>query len=248
MLLRWALVAILSTLTSSAAMADPIIASFDVQIWYRYSYVDQREEVFLSSPFKLTVSFDPGVINSDYSLPQQLFEEYGAPTFSSIPLDVPTRPSNLPLIDGGRTVNQWYLQGDEGSTGPYTHYADIGVHTETDRSLNPAAEYRRGLSLGLSVGLFPTPGPLSPTELVDYIGHPIPTEGRPPQLVGEELNFTYFASYFTSGAAGGFDPSSYAYYGVAQITSNPVPEPATIALVALGLAGIGARRWRQRKT
>jgi hypothetical protein len=36
--------------------------------------------------------------------------------------------------------------------------------------------------------------------------------------------------------------------GSLELTQTPtIPEPATIALVALGLVGLGARRWRQRK-
>jgi hypothetical protein len=44
-----------------------------------------------------------------------------------------------------------------------------------------------------------------------------------------------------------FDLSLSGYQVFAQWTPAAVPEPAFLTLLGLGLAGMGARRWRQRK-
>jgi hypothetical protein len=65
-------------------------------------------------------------------------------------------------------------------------------------------------------------------------------------------------SLFGSGLAtifldedNGFGVPSWRVTGVrAELSSDPVapvPEPASLSLLALGLVGLGARRWRQRK-
>jgi hypothetical protein len=45
---------------------------------------------------------------------------------------------------------------------------------------------------------------------------------------------------------GGINPTGL-YYEITQATASPIPEPATLTLVGLGLAGLGARKLKQRR-
>lgn len=59
--------------------------------------------------------------------------------------------------------------------------------------------------------------------------------------IGSPSYFVYSSTYFN----GGFTSVTMLIEG--EPTAAPVPEPATVTLLGLGLAGLGARRLRQRK-
>ena len=224
------------------AYSDPIKATYEVQIWYRTSYIDLVQEPYRPPPFKLTLSFDSGVTRFDDHLPRSVSEEYGAPTFSDIPLDAPTRPPDLPLHEQSYTANAWSLENASlGPNGPYLHDAIATVVTTSPR-IDYFFEYFSGVELALRIEGFPVPGPVSTTSFVDFLGRPIiPSDGSPPDLVRGELNFISWASYTPKT---GTDPHSYAYYGVAQ---SVVPEPPSLLLLGSAVSVlVVSSRWRKR--
>ena len=242
MLIRCVLVAVFSTLaTASLAQADPIQATYEVQIWSRYSYANDVFELYSAPPFKVTLSFDSAVTRVSDFMPYGVYEQYGAPTFSDIPLDAPTRPSDFPSDQTTRyTMNEWYL--DNATTGPSGPYGHFAIAQTITTSTSAAGEYFTGVELALYIHGFPAPGPLSATDFVDFLGRPTPLTVGGGVTRWEELNFSAWSRYTTEA---GIDPHSYAYFGAAH---SVVPEPASLLLVGSGVAAVAASSRRRKRT
>ena len=88
-------------------------------------------------------------------------------------------------------------------------------------------------------------------RLEDHDGNPFSTDALPTQLNSSTFEATalsiYFCTSFSGSLTGGTCHGPLELSGVVNTaTMAAVPEPATFSLIALGLAGIGGKRWRQR--
>jgi hypothetical protein len=230
-------------INAAASQADPLILMYDVEVWFRYSYLTQTETLFRPPPFTLSVTLDPRVVSST-SYAGFAAKDYGSVSFSTIPLVVPPIPAHLPLATSTSTHQQWRVSDREDGT--FEHYGTARVNTETVQPDDHGAEYRSGTMLTLFAEGLATPPFLSAVELARFLGRPFPFDEMC-CLIDRHLNFALYGSFFDFERQA-FSADSFAYYGVARLIegAGPVPEPSSLALLTSALAVGAIRRWRGR--
>lgn len=166
-------------------------------------------------------------------------------------------------------INEWWEASGDRSAGMNANYAYADVryffdvyataadrNAETNRiaqlSSIPFGDFNLSFQETHNDGACPAPnpigsncddiftfGPANATQSFTYLGETYQTS-----LAGfwTGPDFTNLSGAFYSGEGA----NSVGFVGV--VTHVPVPEPATIALMGLGLAGIGFMAWRRRES
>lgn len=228
--------ALLSSTHLATANAEPITAIYQIQITQRHATANG---VSVGGPFNqqfpLRVTIDPAQSTE--------FDPFGSPTFSPVPLQAVTAPDELlPLQVIGRM--NLVVSGGELST-----YVEELI-SETGGPANSFTYFRSAL-LSVSVPQSDTPPVLDAQSFLRLLGGGF----------GGNPSFSYRSFSCTEGFSAencaDFSPPSFtaiSFEGTATLqqiespaTPEPIPEPATVALVGSGVVLLLKRHYSSRK-